>query len=469
MSARPEHGDRWKPASADPQGQALVHTVVSSAGRSDSAAHHPTDNHRELDLCGVIFAKENLLAALRRVEANRGAPGVDGMTTEELRPWIAQNWPKLWAELDAGTYRPAPVRRVTIPKPNGGERMLGVPGVLDRLIQQAIAQALTPVFDPHFSGASFGFRPGRSAHQAVKAGRRAIEDGNCWAVDLDLDKFFDRVNHDALMARVARRVRDKRVLKLIRRYLEAGILADGTVLASEEGTPQGSPLSPLLSNIMLDDLDRELFTRGHRFVRYADDVMVFVRSERAASRALGSITAFIETRLKLKVNREKSKISSAFKVSLLGFGYYRPGGKGPVSIRIDRKAVKRLKGEVRRLTSRSWGVSMEHRLEKLGRFMTGWVAYFKLADSSWTFKQLDEWSRRRLRQVRWIEWNNANNRNRMVRRLGYLMPDGARIIAGRHKWKASRSRGMSIALDNAYWDAQGHKSFLGLWQRLRTA
>jgi group II intron reverse transcriptase/maturase len=446
-----------------------MHTAEPPVECSDQSARHTDNNHRESGLWETVFSQENLLAALRRVEANRGAPGVDGMTTEELRPWIAQNWPKIWAELDAGTYRPAPVRRVTIPKPNGGERMLGVPRVLDRLIQQAIAQALVPVFDPHFSGASFGFRPGRSAHQAVKVGRRAISDGNRWAVDLDLDKFFDRVNHDALMARVARRVGDKRVLKLIRRYLEAGIMAEGAVLASEEGTPQGSPLSPLLSNIMLDDLDRELFKRGLRFVRYADDVMVFVRSERAASRVLGSITVFIETRLKLKVNREKSKISSVFKVSLLGFGYYRPGGKGPVSIRVDRKAVKRLKGEIRRLTSRSWGVSMEHRMEKLGRFMTGWVAYFKLADSSWTFKQLDEWTRRRLRQVRWIEWRNANNRNRMVRKLGYLIPGDVRIMAGRHKWKASRTLAMSIALDNAYWDAQGYKSFHGLWQRLRTA
>ncbi|MET7538152.1 group II intron maturase-specific domain-containing protein [Streptomyces sp. NPDC005507] len=233
--------------------------------------------------------------------------------------------------------------------------------------------------------------------------------------------------------------------------------------------PQGSPFSPLLSNIMLDDLDRELFKRSLRFVRYADDVMIFVRSERAANRVLESVTTFIEMRLKLKVNREKCKAAPAFKVSLLGFGYYRSGGKGPVKIRIDRKAVHRLKKTVRTITSRSWGVSMEHRLEKLRRFMTGWVAYFKVADSSWTFKRLDEWTRRRLRQVRWIEWKNATNRVRMVRRLGREVPDDVRLVAGHRKWKASLSIEMNRALDNAYWDAQGYKSFAALWQRLRTA
>ena len=411
-----------------------------------------------------LLSPGNLGQALKRVEVNRGAPGVDGMTTGELRSWLCEHWASVRAALDAGTYQPSPVRRVVIPKPGGGERLLGVPTCLDRLVQQAIAQVLTPVFDPQFSQSSFGFRPGRSAHQAVQAARRYIQDGLQWVADIDLDRFFDRVQFDVLMARVARKVSDRKILRLIRSYLVAGVMVDGVRQPTAEGTPQGSPLSPILSNIMLDDLDRELEERGHRFVRYADDLRVFVRSERAAHRVFDGVTDVVERRLKLKVNREKSSIRRAADATLLGFGFFLHGPQ--VRIRVAPKAINRLKNQLRMLTRRNWSVSMEYRIGRLNRFITGWMAYFRLADTGNLVREIDRWLRRRLRQVRWKEWKTTAARRHNLRIQG-IPGRNVRKWGGSSKryWRIAGSQVLSVALPNAYWDHLGLKTMTVARQR----
>ena len=326
-----------------------------------------------------VFARSNLFLALDRVEKNAGAPGSDGLRVDELRSYLKDHWLAIRASLDAETYRPQPVRRVEIPKPDGGVRLLGIPSVLDRLIQQALAQALSPLFEPRFSEHSYGFRPGRSAHQAVAAAQAYQQAGYDWVVDIDLEKFFDRVNHDMLMARVARVVKDKRVLRLIRRYLESGVLVNGVVLETDEGTPQGGPLSPLLANILLDDLDKELERRGHRFVRYADDCNIYVQSGRAGERVLASVRQFLEQKLKLKVNEKKSAVDRATKRKFLGFSFFRRDGV--VWVRVAPQALNRLQEKLRHLTQRTRPGILVEILDRINRQVVGWMGYFRLADT----------------------------------------------------------------------------------------
>ena len=409
-----------------------------------------------------VWERQNLLRALHRVESNRGAPGVDGMTVEELRPYIIAYWREIRGALDGGRYRPSPVRRVGIPKPEGGERQLGIPTVLDRFIQQAIAQVLSPLFESHFSPHSYGFRPGRSAQEAMKQAQEYVQDGYDWVVDIDLERFFDRVNHDMLMARVARVVKDKRVLKLIRAYLESGVMVNGVVMEPEEGTPQGGPLSPLLSNIMLDDLDKELEKRGHKFVRYADDCNVYVKTQRAGERVKGSVVQILEKKLKLKVNRQKSKVDRASRVKFLGFSLYKY--RGEVRIRVATKSLQRFRRRLRRLTRRTRSGKLEDIIREVNQYLRGWIGYFRLADTPSVFEDLEGWIRRRLRQMVWKRWKRGRTRYRELVALGVPRERAALGAVGTSPWRMSRTPVVNEALSNAYWQKLGLE---GIGQRYR--
>jgi RNA-directed DNA polymerase len=384
------------------------------------------------------------------------------MTVEELRPHIVAHWLEKREALDGGRYRPSPVRRVGIPKSEGGERQLGIPTVLDRFIQQAIAQVLTPLFEPLFSPHSYGFRPGRSAHDAVKQAQAYVQEGYAWVVDIDLERFFDRVNHDMLMARVARVVKDKRVLKLIRAYLKSGVMVSGVVMDVEEGTPQGGPLSPLLSNIMLDDLDKELEKRGHKFVRYADDCNVYVKTQRAGERVMGSVVQFLEKKLKLKVNRQKSKVDRASRVKFLGFSFYKY--RGEVRIRVATKSLQRLRQRLRRLTRRVRSGKLEDIIREVNQYLRGWIDYFRLADTPSVFEDLDSWIRRRLRQMVWKRWKRGRTRYRELVALGVPRERAALGAVGTSPWRMSRTPVVNEALSNAYWRKLGLE---GIGQRYR--
>lgn len=412
-----------------------------------------------------ILSRGNLLSALKRVERNKGTHGVDGMSVQNLRKHILEQWESMKMELLEGTYEPQPVRRVEIPKPNGGVRLLGIPTVTDRLIQQAIAQVLTSLYDPTFSNHSYGFRPNRSAHDAVRKAKGYIQEGNRWVIDIDLEKFFDRVNHDRLMGTLAKRIKDKRLLKLIRKYLKSGIMIDGIVTVSEEGTPQGGPLSPLLSNIVLDELDKELEERGHKFVRYADDCNIYVKTKKAGNRVMKSITSFIEGKLKLKVNLSKSAVDRPWKRKFLGFSF--TPHKEP-KVRIAKVSIERMKDKIREITSRKKPYSMENRIKKLNQYMMGWCGYFSLADTPSVFTKLDSWIKRRLRMCTWKNWKNPSTKVRNL--IGLGVPKGKAYEWGNSRksyWRISKSPILHRALGNSYWSSQGLTSLLSRYESLR--
>ena len=411
----------------------------------------PAENSEQL--MEEVCERENCLQAYKRVKSNKGSAGIDGMTVEQLPGYLKEHWPAIREQLLSGTYKPQPVRRVEIPKPDGGVRQLGIPTVLDRMVQQAVMQVLQGRWDAEFSEHSHGFRPGRSAHQAVAKAQKYVAEGRRWVVDLDLEKFFDRVNHDKLMAAVARRIGDKRMLKLIRAFLTAGVMENGLVGPVEEGTPQGGPLSPLLSNLVLDELDRELERRGHCFVRYADDSNIYVRSRRAGERVKQSISSFITRRLKLKVNEQKSAVARPADRKFLGFSLTR--AREPKR-RIAAKSLLRFKRKVRELTGRTRGISIEQMTKELADYLRGWKGYFGFAETPSVLERLDQWIRQRLRSVIWKQWKRGRRRFARLRQMG-VWGDLAALTAGSSHgpWRIANSPAMKYAFPNAYFAALG--------------
>ncbi|QDU68474.1 Group II intron-encoded protein LtrA [Planctomycetes bacterium Pla86] len=401
----------------------------------------------------AVLERRNMEAALRRVKKNRGSPGVDGMTTDELLPYLRGHWARIRASLLDSTYTPAPIKRQSVPKSGGGTRELGIPTVLDRLIQQALLQVLQPIFDPTFSEHSFGFRPGRSAHDALRAATRHVQSGHRVVVDVDLEKFFDRVHHDVLMGKLAKRIEDRRVLRLIRRYLQSGVMVDGVLMQRWEGTPQGGPLSPLLANVLLDEVDKELEVRGHAFVRYADDARVFVRSQRAGERVLGQLRTLFG-RLRLRINEAKSAVAPAWDRPFLGYSMWVAPGK-TVRLRVARKALDKMKDRVRQITRRHAGRSLSHVIGELRSYLLGWHGYFALAATPRLFATLDQWIRRRLRALQLHQWKRGRTVFRELRLRGASTRVAAEVAAQTHRWWWNACHRVHLILRNSHFAQLG--------------
>lgn len=437
-------------------------TMTPTGEDAPAAAMHRALKQDEMtntqDLFEAVLTRDNLTRAWKRVKSNHGAPGIDGITVDDFAAHAREHWPALHEQLKGGRYQPQAVRRVEIPKSDGGKRLLGIPTVTDRVIQQAIAQVLTPIYEPKFSDSSFGFRPGRNAHQAIRQVQAIAKDGRRIAVDIDLAKFFDTVNHDVLMNLLSRDIHDKRLLRLIGGYLRAGVRVGEHIEPSEVGTPQGGPLSPLLANILLHQLDCELEARGHHFARYADDMIILVKSQRAAERVMRSITQYLERTLKLTVSLVKSKVAPMSECSFLGFTLRRN------KIRWTDKVEMNFKRRIKELTGRSWGVSMEYRLYKLGQYLRGWTAYFGISEYYRAIPELDEWIRRRMRMCYWKQWRLCRTKIRHLRNLGVSLKSAIQHAASsKNYWHMARSPALQQALSNAWLKTQGLVSVKDLW------
>ena len=404
-------------------------------------------------LLELVIARENLMRAVKRGKQNKGSPGIDGMSGVELSGYLKQDWPRIREELLGGCYEPSPVLRQLIAKPGGGARELGIPTVLDRFIQQALLQVLQPIYDVSFSEHSHGFRPGRRAHDAIGEAQRYVQRGKRWVVDVDVEKFFDRVNHDVLMGRLARKIRDRRLLRLIRRYLVAGVMVGGVVVERYEGTPQGGPLSPLLANVLLDEVDKELEKRGHAFVRYADDLRVFVGSQRAGERVMRSLVVLFG-KLRLRINKAKSAVDWVWRRPFLGFSFWVGPGR-IVCVRASGRSLVRMKDRVRQITSRTGGRSLVQVAEKLRQYLLGWKGYFRLADTPKIFRGLDEWIRHRLRAIQLKQWKRGRTVFRELRARGMSRAAAAKVAANARRWWKNSAMAINVALPNSYFDGLG--------------